>query len=277
MPELPEVESARRLIEGAAAGHRIKKVRCTSDSIVFDGVSTRQVRQALTGRIIYAAHRRGKHLWLELDQRPWPCFHLGLTGSFQARDMRLPKLASSYTADGSDWPPRFEKIRLFMSNGAELAMTNKRRFGRIRLRKEPEKEPPINALGFDPLLNLPSLKHFSELLARRSIAIKVLLLDQRFAAGVGNWIADEVLYQARVSPSRRADQLSPDEARQIRLRLKYIVETAVRVDARASHFPPSWIFHRRWGRKTNTTLAGHRIEFITLHGRTTAWVPAIQK
>ena len=277
MPELPEVESARRLIERTAAGHRIQQVRCNRDSIVFDGVSTRQVRQALTDRTIYAAHRRGKYLWLELDQRPWPCFHLGLTGHFQTRDVKPLKLTASNTVEDGDWPPQFSKIHLFMSNGAELAMTNKRRFGRIRLRKDPAKEPPINRLGFDPLLDLPSLRQFSELLAQRSAAIKALLLDQSFAAGVGNWIADEILYQARVAPSRRADQLSPAEARQIRLRLKHIVETAVRVDARASHFPPSWIFHRRWGRKINSTLGGHRIEFLTLCGRTTAWVPALQK
>ncbi|MEE2790955.1 MAG: DNA-formamidopyrimidine glycosylase family protein [Acidobacteriota bacterium] len=277
MPELPEVESARRLIERAAGGHQLVKVWCARDSIVFDGVSAARMRLALTGRTVHAVQRRGKYLWVELDQRPWPCFHLGMTGQFQTRDTEPLKLASSPTIDENDWPPRFTKLHLSISNGTELVMTNKRRLGRIRLQENPPGEPPINQLGFDPLLDLPSLGQFSALLTRRSTAIKTLLLDQRFAAGVGNWIADEVLYQARVAPSRKASQLSDAEVRRIRLRLKHIVEAAVRADAKASNFPRTWLFHRRWRRDTNATLGGHRIEFLTIGGRTTAWLPELQK
>ena len=104
--------------------------------------------------------------------------------------------------------------------------------------------------------------------------IKALLLDQAFAAGVGNWIADEVLYQARIDPRRRADELSPVETRRLRAKLKSVVEMAVRVDADKSRFPRGWLFHRRWKRDpTATTLRGDRIEHLTIGGRTTAWVP----
>ena len=109
------------------------------------------------------------------------------------------------------WPPRFTKIRLILNDGGELAMTNKRRLGRIRLRQDPLGEVPISQLGFDPLLDLPSPARFSDLVAKRSTPVKALLLDQAFAAGVGNWIADEVLYQARLDPSRRADELTRAE------------------------------------------------------------------
>ena len=61
-------------------------------------------------------------------------------------------------------------------------------------------EPPISLLGFDALLELPPPARFAGLLAERGAPIKALLLDQAFAAGVGNWIADEVLYQARIAP-----------------------------------------------------------------------------
>ncbi len=277
MPELPEVERARRLIEGVAAGHRIKRVTCARDTIVFERVSPNRVRHVLAERTVVAVHRHGKHLWLELDQRPWPCFHLGMTGNVFARGGTPPQLNSTPPVQTKAWPPRFTKIHLVIDTGAELAMTNKRRLGRIRLRDDPARELPISRLGFDPLLDLPSPQRFVDALHSRSTTIKALLLDQTFAAGVGNWIADEVLYQARIDPRRRANALSVAEAKRLRTKLKRIIETAVLVDADKSLFPRDWLFHRRWGRKRGTTIRGKPIEFLTIGGRTTAWVPAVQR
>jgi formamidopyrimidine-DNA glycosylase len=107
--------------------------------------------------------------------------------------------------------------------------------------------------------------------------IKSLLLDQGFAAGVGNWIADEVLYQAGIDPRRRADTLSAAEARRLRTKLVAVVRKAVAVDARKERFPRGWLFHRRWGRDPEALdAAGRPIEFLRIGGRTTAWVPAVQ-
>lgn len=235
------------------------------------------MRRALVGRTVLGAARRGKHLWLELDRRPWPCFHLGMTGDFRTHGETSLKLASSPAVEDHSWPPRFTKIRLVMSDGRELAMTNKRRLGRIRLREDPLRESPIDGLGFDPLLDLPSPSQFAELVSRRSGVVKALLLDQTFAAGVGNWIADEVLYQARIDPRRRAPDLSTSEAKRLRAKLKHVIEVAVHVNADKTRFPRGWLFHRRWGRDaTATTLRGQPIEHVTIGGRTTAWVPTLQ-
>jgi formamidopyrimidine-DNA glycosylase len=108
--------------------------------------------------------------------------------------------------------------------------------------------------------------------------VKALLLDQSFAAGVGNWIADEVLYQARIAPRRRARSLSREEARRLRAALASVVTTAVAVGADSDRFPQTWLFHERWGRDaTATTARGEKIRHDTIAGRTTAWVPAIQR
>lgn len=74
----------------------------------------------------------------------------------------------------------------------QLAFLDARRLGRIRLRLQPSKEPPISELGFDPLLSMPTVKEFASLVSKRSCAIKALLLDQSFSAGVGNWVAGNV-------------------------------------------------------------------------------------
>ena len=278
MPELPEVERARRLIERVAGGQCIVRATCARDPIVYDGVRPIQMRGALVGRSVHAVARRGKHLWLELDRRPWPCFHLGMTGEFRTRGETPLKLASSPAVDDLSWPPRFVKIHLVMEDGRELVMTNKRRLGRIRLREDPLTEPPIGNLGFDPLLDLPLPSRFTQLLARRTGVIKAVLLDQTFAAGVGNWIADEVLYQARIDPRRRAVDLSTPEAKRLRTKLKHVIDVAVRANADKTLFPRGWLFHQRWGRAAAAvTLRGQPIEHLTIGGRTTAWVPARQR
>ncbi|MHC4829736.1 MAG: DNA-formamidopyrimidine glycosylase family protein [Planctomycetota bacterium] len=279
MPELPEVEFGRKLAERVALGRAITRVLGEADEIVYDGITLTRFRRALKGKKVLAVRRHGKQLWFELDARPWPLFHFGMTGAFHTPGDKALILASSRKGgDGTEaWPPRFTKLRLCFDGGGELCMTNKRRLGRIRLRDDPQSEAPIAKLGFDPLLSLPTPGEFVELAAKRRAPIKGLLLNQSFAAGVGNWIADEVLYQAGVDPRRRASDLSPAELRRIRSRLSAIIRKAVAVDARKSDFPKTWLFHHRWGAKKDATTArGERIRHIQVAGRTTAWVPSAQ-
>ena len=156
MPELPEVEAARRLVDQAAAGRRIVDVWCAADRIVLDNVTPVALRAALTGRTVRQGHRHGKHFWIELDRRPWPVFHFGMSGGFHSTSRRGVRLVSSrWDADETVWPPRFTKLRLRLADGTELAFADARRLGRIRLRHDPGTEPPVSALGFDALRELP--------------------------------------------------------------------------------------------------------------------------
>ena len=278
MPELPEVERGRRLAHSVATGRRIERVWCADDAIVFDAVAPHAWRRALEGKRVEAARRWGKQLWFELSAPPHPLFHFGMTGAFRAPAAAPLQLKSGPREDAAAWPPRFTRIRMRFDDGGELAMTDGRRLGRILLRAEPEREPPVARLGFDPLLAMPAPRRFSEMLRARTANVKSLLLDQSFAAGVGNWIADEVLYQAGIDPRRRASSLSDAEARRVRARLAAIVRRAVDANADDSLYPRSWLFHRRWGRRGDArTARGHPIEHLTIGGRTTAWVPAAQR
>ncbi len=278
MPELPEVERGRKLADAVTAGRRIERVWCDDDPLVFAGVEPARWRRTLKGRRIVAARRWGKQLWLELDTPPHPLFHFGMSGGFKTPASTPLQLKSGPREDTSVWPPRFVKIRLHLDDGGELAMTDGRRLGRILLRKDPEHEPPVAKLGFDPLLAMPSPKRFCELLRGRGSILKSLLLDQSFAAGVGNWIADEVLFQAGIDPRRRASSLTDAEARRLRTRLGAIVKRAVEANADNSLYPRTWLFHRRWGKQGDArTTRGERIEHVTIGGRTTAWVPDRQR
>ena len=105
-----------------------------------------------------------------------------------------------------------------------------------------------------------------------------MLLDQSFAAGVGNWIADEVLYQARIAPSRPARSLRRLESSRLRSRLRAVLSTAVRASADSDRFPKTWLFHHRWDHDPLArTSAGARLRWETIGGRTTAWAPSLQR
>jgi formamidopyrimidine-DNA glycosylase len=278
VPELPEVEHARRVIERVARGARIVEARCPDDDIVLaDGPA--RIAEALTGRRVVEARRRGKWLWMELDRGPHPLFHLGMTGSFRARGEAPLVLQSGAHAMGDEWPPRFAKVTLALETERgphELVFTNTRRLGRVLLRDDPAREAPIAELGFDPLLDLPPEPDFRALLASRRGTLKGLLLDQTFAAGVGNWVADEVLYQAKLDPRRMVGSLSAAEVRRLRSELGEVVRVAVEVDADAERYPASWLFHHRWEKGTRTNR-GEPVEHLTIAGRTTAWVPSRQR
>jgi formamidopyrimidine-DNA glycosylase len=277
VPELPEVEFGRSIAEAVAAGRRIERVRCHRDAIVFEDCSAAGVSRRLRGRRVETVRRRGKHIWFELDERPWPLFHFGMSGAFRVPGGAALRLESGPKREAGVWPPRFTKIHLLFDDGGELVMTNARRLGRIRLREDPEREAPICELGFDPLLDLPPPGRFTQLLRARRGTLKGILLDQSFAAGVGNWIADEVLYQARIDPRRTPRDLDDAGIRRIRTALRRVIERAVAVQADKARFPRSWLFHHRWGKDGEArTCRGEQIAHLTIAGRTTAWVPERQ-
>lgn len=265
MPELPEVERGRRTAELALLGRRIVRVATVDDRIVYAGVTPRRFAAAMRGRRVEAVRRWGKHIWFELDARPWPAFHFGMTGRFVVYHSAKER-------------PRFWKVELVTDTGLRLAMPNARRLGRIRLVNEPRGEPPIGDLGFDPLLAMPTPRAFASTLSRRSGPIKAVLLDQSFAAGVGNWIADEVLYHAGIAPHRPANELADDEVRRLRSALSKVIRKAVDVDADKDRFPRTWLFHHRWGKNAEAVTAqGEKIIHETIGSRTTAWVPTRQR
>ncbi|CAI7863557.1 unnamed protein product, partial [Closterium sp. NIES-53] len=106
--------------------------------------------------------------------------------------LRSPHLTLSSVHPLSTHPP---VPPVQAEGGVQLAFTDARRFGRIRLAPDPLLCPPVAQLGPDVLLSLPDPASFAALLRRRSRAVKALLMDQAVLSGIGNWLADEVLYQ----------------------------------------------------------------------------------
>jgi len=278
MPELPEVERARQLAEEALAGRRIENILAPEDDKIFGPGGAAGVRRALTGRHVVKTARWGKYLWLELDRPPYPVIHLGMSGALRVPGDDPVRLKSAPDPDRTGWPPRFWRCLIGTAASPGLCLTDPRRFSRVFLRACPPEEPPLSKLGADPLLAPLTGRVFAEHLRSRNASVKSILLDQRFCPGIGNWLADEILFQAGIDPRRPGCGLSHTEALRIRRKLLVILRRAVEANADDGKYPRSWLFHHRWARGgTGRGPNGVRLERISIGGRTTAWAPTLQK
>ena len=294
MPELPEVEASRRLLEEKLSGLEICSCIATEagghardgqfDEIVFDDneSSAASIAAALVGKTLVGVRRRGKQLWLEMSSPPHLLAHFGMTGAFAIRGVD-PQTFKEFKVHAEEWPPRFTKLELSFGGGAEaLAFCDPRRLGRLRLRADPEREEPWRSLAPDALLDLPSTAAFGAKLASSSSVIKAMLLDQnKLISGVGNWVADEVLFQAAIHPEAPCNTLSDTQVAALHCAIRDVISVAVGCNAEATDFPPTWLFHYRWGKGANgTKVPGERggaISYSTVGGRTSAVVLSRQK
>lgn len=101
----------------------------------------------------------------------------GMTGVLAVKGVKSHQY-KNFKVDGSDWPPKFWKVALKLSDDVDLAFLDTRRFARVRLQEDPAEHEPVSLLGFDPVLNMPSLEDFTKLLKVRKTSLKALLLDQ---------------------------------------------------------------------------------------------------
>ncbi|KAF8665157.1 hypothetical protein AX16_000622 [Volvariella volvacea WC 439] len=290
MPELPEVERAAALIRDVGAGKIIERVETKEDVIVYSGMTHQDFAKEITGRKLIDARRYGKVFYFELEGLgKHPVLHFGMTGMLQVRGGEATYYQSSKRgSDKAEWPPRFMKFVIHFKDPntnsiTELAFMDARRLGRVRLCASPLEEPPISDLGFDPILSMPEFSEFEGKVKKRTCPIKALLLDQSFSAGVGNWVADEILYNAAVHPEQRCNTLNTGQLKAIHHHTKNVCEIAIGVNADSSKFPEYWLFKHRWGKgkktKHDLLLPSGKpatIKWVTVGGRTSAYVVEVQ-
>jgi len=227
MPELPEVETARRLIADRALDRRIVDVD-DSDSYVGRPHPRGELRSALAGRSLIAAHRRGKTIWLETSGirsaaaagGPELGIHLGMSGRIVVTgpDGTVAEGGDRRRYDVRAAGNRWNRFSLTFADGGSLVLLDPRRLGRVRL------NPDIGALGPDAAQVTPA--EFRALITKGTIAVKARLLDQSKIAGIGNLLADEILWQAKVSPLAPAGSLSPAQVNRLYRALKSVLEAA---------------------------------------------------
>lgn len=264
MPELPEVESVCRLMRENLLHRRIVSADAHVDEIVFKKIPSSEIEDVVKDATVTGIGRKGKYFWIQLDNGQSLIGHLGMSGWIETL---LP----------SQEAPRFTKLILRTETGG-IVITDARRLGRIWFSPDPESDPTIKKLGRDAFRELPPARELHKLLTVRKAPIKAILLDQSFLSGIGNYLADEVLYAAKIAPTRPCSTLTEKETSNLHRAIVKILKIAVDANADENLFPPDWLFHHRWGgRRGADKIGSHSIVRETVAGRTTAWVPSVQK
>ena len=280
MPELPEVEHVRRLYEDVLVGHTIVEADFREDSIVFKGQSRESLTASVLHRIPRTIGRRGKLFWIAFEETPVLYAHLGMNGwvrEWGTEGMRLHSHGEAPMDDASG-EPRFLKFSLTTDQGRKIAFTDSRRLARAWIGDSPEREQAVQKLGPDAWTGLSSANQLTKLISKRDAPVKAVLLDQHVLAGIGNWIADEVLYHGRIAPARSCKTLTVSEVEALFEAIRFVLDTACGANADYTKFPDSWMFHHRWGGGRGAQIIdGHPIVRATVGGRTTAWVPDLQR
>jgi formamidopyrimidine-DNA glycosylase len=266
VPELPEVENARSLIADEALHRRIVDVD-DNDTFVGRPHFPGEMRDALIGRMLTAAHRRGKTMWFETSEGgPDLGIHLGMGGRIivTSGDGRASEGGDPWRRDAQPRKTEWDRFTLRFADGGSLVLFDKRRLGRVRL------NPDIDALGPDAAEVTPA--EFRSLITKGSVAVKARLLDQSRIAGVGNLLADEILWQARVHPATRTDRLRRQDVDRLYQALKAVIDSAM---AQGGAHTGEVIAARHPG--ATCPRCGAEMVHGTVGGRSTWWCSREQK
>jgi formamidopyrimidine-DNA glycosylase len=266
MPELPEVESARAVIERNGLRRRIVDVD-DSDSYVCRPHVPGEIRHVLLGGELVAALRQGKSMWCRTDPSSGVTLgiHLGMSGKIVIAD------ADGTEVDGGDYweggrrpgDYRWMRFSLTFEDGGRLMLVDPRRLGRVRL------DPPVERLGPDAQLITPA--QFRAALGSSTAPVKARIMDQQRIAGIGNLLADEILWRARIHPARTVRDLTPAET----TRLLRACRDAIRAALREGGVHALTIIPYR--RRAGTCPRDHApMSTGKVDGRTTWWCSAEQ-
>jgi formamidopyrimidine-DNA glycosylase len=269
MPELPEVEIRRQYLETSSLFQPIQHIEVEDKKLLTTDYSL--LVETLNGRQFTATRRVGKNLFI-LTDRPGVIvrMHFGMTGDLAYYHASLDR-------------PRFARIVFEFTNGFNLGFLCPRKFERVGLVGD------IDAYLLEKRIGQDGLDIARDTLAnairRKKSPIKPVLLDQSVVAGLGNWIVDEVLFQAFVHPEQRADTLTDAQMTQLHDAIRLVLETAIRYEATYRDFPNNFLIHvREWDDSPYDDVEAHkfcprchtRIERSTVGGRTTFFCPKEQ-
>ncbi|KAF2145410.1 uncharacterized protein K452DRAFT_264406 [Aplosporella prunicola CBS 121167] len=289
MPEIGEVARIVHFLKKHVAGKIIENVRTQEDDIIYGkvGTSATAFAAAMNGKKVLDARQQGKYFWMVMDSPPHPVMHLGMSGWIKFSNDDTSYYKPVKEAD-SEWPPKYWKFILEVDGDekCEAAFVDPRRLGRIRLvdadGEQLRNTTPLKENGPDPVIDKDILTQewLVKKLKSKKVPIKALLLDQANISGVGNWVGDEVLYQAKIHPEQYSNTFSEEQVKTLHDSLINVCDIAVSTRGDSSQFPDDWLMKHRWGKgkkDANKLPNGDKIIFLKVGGRTSAVVPRVQK
>ena len=203
MPELPEVDSYR-----TGLAKSMKRWEINGGKAIWPRASVADFEK-IKGEKVVGFDRRGKYLIIELDLHNI-IVHLRMTGRIDIVEEETPK----YTT-----------VEIDFTNGKKMCLVDYRKFGRVWVVKDISRI--VGHLGVEPLSKQFTAKKFEEMLEKRTGRLKPLLLNQQFIAGIGNYLADEILFRAAIHPLRKANTLTKKEKIVLHRSIKYIIKKSI--------------------------------------------------
>ncbi|ACB75654.1 Fpg/Nei family DNA glycosylase [Opitutus terrae] len=272
MPELAEVEFFRKRWDHAARGRRVTAVRLHPHAKIFRGTSPSTLRHALTGAVLESSDAAAKQMLFRFSDEIWLGVHLGMSGELRVEPAGCPA-------------GRHDHLVLDTAKHA-LVFNDPRMFGRVLLHRGAEPPvwwtkiaPPILSAAFTPAA-------VREFLHRRGRApIKAVLLMQERFPGIGNWMADEILWRAGIHPRTAAGSLTEAQSKTLWREARHVCRMALDTIAGRGrslprdlnvNIPDTWLFHHRWQPGGRCPRTGVLLERAEIGGRTTCWSPARQ-
>ena len=203
MPELPEVDSYRTGLAKSMKGWEI-----SGGKSIWQRASDADFGK-LKGEKVVGFGRRGKYLIIELDLHNI-LIHLRMTGRIDIVEEKTPK----YTT-----------VEINFSNNKKMCLVDYRKFGRVWVVKDIS--IIVGHLGIEPLSNQFTARKFNNMLEKRTGRLKPLLLNQRFIAGIGNYLADEILFKSAIHPLRKANTLTKEEKKILHRSIRHIIRKSI--------------------------------------------------
>jgi formamidopyrimidine-DNA glycosylase len=264
MPELAEVEYYRKQWD-AGIGAKIIAVELHAEKRIFRGTDTRELKQRLRNSQLLGSEARGKQMAFRFSGGSWIAIHLGMTGQLRVE-------SPDFTAAKHDHVILRQKARA-------LVFSDPRQFGRVHFfhgKGEPgwwSKLPPaLTSREFTFAALRDALQRHPKL------PVKAALLLQDHFPGIGNWMADEILWRARIHPRTASGRIDSRQAGVLHKCIRLVCVGALKhVGADFSDPPQDWLFHERWSRKGKCPRDGTQLKRETIGGRTTAWCPECQR
>ncbi len=205
-------------------------------------------------------HRHGKFMFAKLSSDTWILFHFGMTGDFRYERADLPI-------------KKHDRLVIFFSNGGKLNYVSQRKLGKISTVTSPQHYMEARHFGPDALQI--DFSTFRTRIHHRKRAIKSALLEQSIVAGIGNLYADEVLFQAKIHPSKPVKSLSVTQLKMLLTKIQSILSISITNHANFSDYPDYFFIHSRDFDGHCPQCAG-KLQHLKIGGRTSIFCPNCQ-
>lgn len=272
MPELAEVEFFRKRWHQAAVGQSVTRVRAHAAKKIFRDAPATTIRHGLVGATLASSVTAAKQMAFRFNNGAWLGVHLGMTGDLTSAPLGQPAAKHDHLVIDCET--------------VSLVFTDPRMFGGVRFDPGPDEPEWWSRIAPSLLSAAFTKKALTHFLTRRARApLKAVLLMQERFPGIGNWMADEILWRAQIHPAQPAGSLTPSEITTLYRETRAVCRNALnRIAGQGDYLPHdlnegipnSWLFNHRWRDGGTCPRTKKPLERADIGGRTTCWSPTRQ-